>query len=375
MLTHRMKWSIGVAALPILMGTGCDSSSTTAPPTPQLALVGRLERGNTVRVVVHIGSDSVVGSQLTIQATPSGQATVGNDGTVTFLQAGSVTLQVRLPNDSLLSGTYTVVVPPSIYFDLSVNGNRDIYQAALDGGDLTQLTTANGDDVHPTVAGDLLVFTSYRNGPGDLYAITLSTGTEHQLTSVTETDPALSPDGQHLAFVHAVSGVDRVWVAASDGSGAVRLTTETAPSPEESPAWNPNGTVLFTSTANASADLSTVVAANAPTTASPVSAANTSFAEVEGAWSADGKEIAFVSTRSGGAELYVLNVASGQVTALSNAGTNVGQPTWLTDGRIVFTTFTGNTSQLSWIDPLDPTVVHQIPLSAGTGPQHPAGLR
>ena len=376
MFVSWMKRWMVVGAVVVSGTAACSGDHATAPATPRLTVVGRLERGVTARVVVRVGGDSLVGSQLVIQATPANQVTVGNDGTVTFLQAGSVTLQARLPNDSVISGTFTVAVPPLIVFDLSQNGNRDIYEAALDGADVTRLTTADGDDVHPTVAGGVIVFTSYRNSEADLYSLTLSTMIERRLTSTAqnETDPAFSLDGTRLAFVQGTNGVDRVWVSASDGRGAVRLTTETSPSPEESPAWSPTGTVLFTSTVSGSADLSTVVAANAPAAALPLTAANTSSAEVEGAWSADGKQIAFVSTRSGGSELYVLDVASGHVMAIPSAGNNVGQPMWLLDGRIVYAVLTGETSQLAWFDPADPASAHPITLPAGN-PQNPAAVR
>jgi len=372
-VSWRQRWAI--IGLLAVMG-GCDSVAPMTASATRLTVVGRLERGATVQVVVRSGADSVVGSQLTLSVIPASEATVGSDGMLTLLQAGPVTIQARLPNDSVVSGTFTVAVPPSVLFDLSVSGNRDIYEAAIDGGDLTRLTTAGGDDVHPTVAAGKVVFTSYRNGQADLYTFSLSDTTERRLTTApdNETDPALSPDGQHLAFVRDTGGVGRVWIAAGDATGAVRLTTETAPSPEAAPAWSTDGRVVFTSTAAGSADLDVVVAANAPTAASPLVAANTAAAEVEGAWSPDAKQIAFVSTRTGPSELYVLDISTGQVTLIPGAGTNVAQPTWLPDGRIVFVDLLVSGGQLAWIDPQAPTVAHTIPLPAGD-PQHPAAVR
>lgn len=60
--------------------------------------------------------------------------------------------------------------------------------------------------------------------------------------------PRISPDGQHIAYV--VTRIDdkkhayrsALWVAAVDGSGARRFTTETAST--GSPSWSPDGTLL-----------------------------------------------------------------------------------------------------------------------------------
>ena len=55
------------------------------------------------------------------------------------------------------------------------------------------------------------------------------------------------------------------------------------------------------------------------------------------AWSPDGKEIALVSTRDGNAEIYLLNVESGQPVRLTNHLAEDTHPAWSPDGRqIIF---------------------------------------
>jgi hypothetical protein len=359
----------------VSLGTGCGSDTATAV-TARLTIVGRAERGGTALVVVRAGTDSLSGSQLGLTVTPSDGADVTPEGTLTFRLAGPLSVTARLPNGTAVLGTINVVVPPTIVFDMSVNGNRDIYSAALDGGDLTRLTTAGGDDVYPSVAADTVVFTSYRNGEADLYALPLAGGPERRLTATpeNETAPALSPDGRHLAYVSDAGGVGHVWVAVSDATGAQRLTTDASPSPEAAPNWSPDGRLVFTSTGAGSADLSVASAASLPTVPTLLTAANSSSAEVDAAWSPDGKRIAFISDRTGVARLYILDLVTNQIVSVTGAGDNVAQPAWLPDGRIVFATFLSGTWQLHWVDPAAIATIHDISLPAGD-PQHPAPVR
>jgi len=339
-----------------------------------------LERGDTI--VVHVSTGATPGATLSVA--PSGNAQVLSDTSILLQVAGTLTVTLESANGHTVSQGVTVAVPPSIVFDLAVSGNRDIYSAALDGGELTRLTTSGGDDVHPNAANGTVVFTSFRDGNAELYRVPLVGGADHRITTtvVNETQPSLSPDGQQIAYVRASNnGVGAVWVASLDGSNARQLTrsdASAAGSPQASPVWGPNGQILFVGTSSGSADLFTSVADSAPTSSTAVTVANTTSAEVDGAWSVDGAQIAFVSDRTAGAtQLYVARLAgsgSDAVRALTLAGNNVGQPTWLSDGRIVYATFRSGVWALHWIDPVALDGVHDIPLPTGN-PQHPAAAR
>jgi len=355
---------------------------TDGPAAPKvLDITGRLERGDTI--VVHPTTDD--GQGVTLSVTPANNATVLSDTTLLLRVAGHVTIQIHLADGTTASQTVTVAAPPSIVFDLSVQGNRDIYRAAIDGGELTRLTTAGGDDVHPSAAGGTVVFTSFRDGNAELYTVPLTGGQDHRVTTsadTSETEPSLSFDGQRIAYVStARNGVAAVWLIARDGSNARALLkpdAATSGAPQVSPAWGPDGQVLFVGTTGSSADLYTAPADSAPTMPTAVASANSAFAEVDGAWSVDGDRLAFVSDRSGSTQLYVVRPSgSGQDAAahvIDLAGSGIGQPTWLSDGRIVFATFRAGTWQLHWIDPVALDGVHDIPLPAGD-PQHPSAAR
>jgi hypothetical protein len=268
-------------------------------------------------------------------------------------------------------------VMPIVVFDFpSAAGGRDVFRVALDGSDLVPVTADPAEDLDATVAKGTVVFTSYRSGNADLWSAPLAGGAATRLTSTaaaSEQNPALSRDGARLAYTsNASGGVSKLWTANPDGSGAARATTGWgfSGSIEAHPSWADTGNrLVFTATTFGSADLFDATLPGAFTLAT----AGARTAEVEPAWSADGRWVAFASTRAegGDTELYLLRLATGEVTRLT---TRVGidtSPAWTSDGRIVYVAYVSNQPRLYWLDPADPTVTYPIPLGPGN-PLRPA---
>jgi len=247
---------------------------------------------------------------------------------------------------------------PLIVFDWSVNGERSIFRAGLDGTDTVRLSSGGASDQHPSERDGIVVFTSYRDGHGEIYSVPATGGplTRVTVTMANETQPALSPDTTKIAYVSDVSGVTKLWLCAIDGSGAHPLTAGFgfAGAPEASPSWAPDGTrLVFVSTTNGSANLfilTLVGGAPTPLVTGP-------SADVEPAWSPSGTEIAFASTQAGdgSTNIFTVDVATQQIVQVTHDAGTDGQPAWLTDGRIVYTTWVGGAAQLHWIDPLRST--------------------
>jgi len=161
----------------------CSGNSDGTAPGERLEVVGRMERGATIRVVARDGlsaADSVV-TDVTITPAVAGGV---SGATVTLLQIGSATISARASDGRTLSTTFDVAIPPTVYFDAVAAGNRDIYSVSLDGRELTRRTTSAADDAQPTVAASAIVFVSSRDGNRELYSMpTVVGGAEQRLTT------------------------------------------------------------------------------------------------------------------------------------------------------------------------------------------------
>lgn len=347
----------------------CGDSSGPRPTELEIVSRGRAERGLTLVLRAVTGpADTASAAAVAWSISPGDAGTLRGD-TLRLLRAGRVEI-TALFDGRRATRTLEIAAPPMIVFDMIVDGNRDIYRAALDGGDVERLTTHPRDDHDPTAAGGTIVFVSNRDGNAELYSLPLAGGTERRLTSTSadEMHPSLSADGRRLAFARGV-GLSKVYIANADAGGAVR------PDPfhghdgtlENAPAWHPDGqTLAFSSTAGGNPDIHRW---NGGTAALLVGG---SRGEFEPAWSPDGRQLAFGSTRSGDPDLYLLNIADGIVTRLTDRPGSDGYPAWLQDGRIVYVAFEGTTRTLRWLDPSNPGQTHTIPLPGEPG--NPAPL-
>ena len=354
---------------------GSRTIEVTAPPPLALEVAGRIERGAVVRVAVSQGGAALAPGAATLAFTPADGAQALGGDSVRLLRAGTLAVRATAGRD-VGARELTVAVPPSIVFDRVVDGNRDIWHVALDGGDLARLTDHVAEDSDPTVAAGRIVFSSLRaDGNLELFGIPLAGGEATRLTrtAAPETMPALSRDGQRLAYINNGSGLAKLWLAAGDGSGGAPA----APSfgdrfaLDASPSWAPDGSrVAFASTEGGSPDVYGLVPAGAP-----VLLAGGSSLELEPAFSPDGRLLAFISDRAGGGltRIYLMELATGVVTRLTFGARPVGQPAWTADGRLVYTEFNEAGAQLRWIDPSAPTAVHAIPTGAGSA-RNPAGI-
>jgi hypothetical protein len=363
----RVPRSLAVPVLAAALLAGCREGGGPTPPPHPLALTsaGRLERGDVVTVSVTADGQPVAPAQVTLTVSPADAAQVVDGGTLRLLRTGEV--EVRASTGER-SGTLelTVQAPPTVVFDMSAGGNRDIYKVALDGGDLTRLTQNVADERDPTVGGGSVTFVTFRHGNGELYSIPLAGGTEARVTTSTrsESAPALSADGQRLAYATDPSGVAKVWTSNSSGSGAAQAAPNFGfgGSPETSPSWAPTGARLaFVGTATGTADIYQLTLGG-----EPQMLAGGTAADVDPAWSPDGQWVAFASTREGDPAIFVVRVSDGAVTRLSSRAGTEAEPAWTKDGRLVYTEFvTISDTRLVWIDPAAPQTVNPIPVQGG----------
>ena len=125
----------------------------------------------------------------------------------------------------------------------------------------------------------------------------------------------------YFALGYNTTGANDVYKLNADGSVAQNLTNH--PADDGSPAWSPDGKqVAFTSTRDGH---SQIYVMNADGTGLK-RLSNSPFNEFSPTWSPDGKWIAFASTRNGQTSIYMMDTNGGNVTPLTKGPGD--HPTW-----------------------------------------------
>lgn len=211
-----------------------------------------------------------------------------------------------------------------------VDGRNLVFSQPVDGSTATVLVE---DAAQPDLRADG-VRVAYRNTRSDQGGISASdpaTGVFFRITDYPEdVQPSWDPTGGRLVFASNREG-DRRWriyaVWGEEGGAVETLSFG------ESPAWHPSsdqivhrgcddtgnncGLWVMNSAGGNRSALTTVAGDNRP------------------AWSPDGRSVVFMSDRDGNQDIYRVDVATGQVTRLTDSTTLDAVPTVSPDGQWV----------------------------------------
>ena len=248
-------------------------------------------------------------------------------------------------------------------------GVRKIFVKQLPDGEETQITRGDHDEIQPAWSPDgttLLFVRSPEPGrrvnlsdpfsiyyDGDLWSIDLESGEEHKLVAEAF-NPSFSPDGERIAVDASWVGPRRLWLIDRRGLNPRQITAgDSEEVTHVRPRWSPDGTKLvFQSSERTKFDIRVVDVASQQVTI----VTNDPARDHNPVFGPDGRTLYFSSYRSGGINIWSLAVDAGgrpqgrpaQIT------TGAGQDVWLTvAGRhLAFTTLKRNADL--WQLPVDP---------------------
>jgi serine/threonine protein kinase len=152
-----------------------------------------------------------------------------------------------------------------------------------------------------------------------------------------EEEPRISPDGKRIAFGSTRSGSSEVWVADSDGSNAIKLTSFGGP-PCGTPRWSPDSQrIVFDSRTSGHSELYIVRADGGPPQRFPTGTPDAA----EPFWSADGQWIYFKAL-TGQPGLWKAPAAGGPAVQLTKGLAGLPQEIPGTSRVAYITTFGGD---------------------------------
>jgi Tol biopolymer transport system component len=149
-----------------------------------------------------------------------------------------------------------------------------------------------------------------------------------------EFDGSWSPDGKWIAYRDSTRGInesDEIVIASADGTKRRNLTKNAAN--DWGPDWSPDGsTIAFNSDRDHEAGLRGYVV---EPDGSKLRRIDVDAWIEYPSWSPDGKELAFMGALGSNYELFVADLASGEVKQLTTSPGHDGWPAWSPDGSTI----------------------------------------
>lgn len=225
----------------------------------------------------------------------------------------------------------------AIVFSSDRGGMISLWRVLAAGGTPEQLPVGGDNAVNPTISrkGDRLAY-SQGSASWSIMRIDLKSSRKQAapLISSTAKDSAAqySPDERHIAFQSSRSGSQEVWVANSDGTGLVKLTSFGGPL-SGSPSWSPDSAQIAFDSRRAGRSHIYLMKAEGGI---PRALTDGDYNDIVPSWSKDANWIYFGSKRSGSWEIWKAAVANGELHQVTKNGGFVAKESW--DARWIYYT-------------------------------------
>ncbi len=172
----------------------------------------------------------------------------------------------------------------------------------------------------------------------DLYTYTFANKKEKRLThKLRAAEPQWSPDGRSLVCVLNQDGTHRLATMNADGSGLKVIRPAVGGVQMYTPSYSPDGTrILFGIFEKGTRDIASV-AVDGSDFRVEIQSPND---ERDARWTPDGSGIVFASDRTGIFNLYRIDLATGDVTQLTNVVGGAFMPDLARDGTLVYSEYT-----------------------------------
>ena len=242
---------------------------------------------------------------------------------------------------------------------------KEIGLVDFDGHGRTSVTNNGSINLKPiwSPSGNKLSFTSYKEGNPDLYIADLSKGQIRRISNRMGINigGVWSPSGGAMALTLAPDGNPDIYtINPQNGRKIARLTTSGGI--DVAPSYSPDGSkIAWVSERSGGAQIYVMGAGGGGAKRVTFSG---SF-NTDPVWSPDGSRIAYVGRVGGRFDIFVVNAdGSGVVRITQSMGDNE-DPSWSPDGNYIAFSSTRKGGKHIWMSTADG--VHQVQLTQGSG--------